>query len=187
MDFSHDVVESEVHLFSGQLKISQQFREWCRANMVELGGSGDIALIEFLLSLKSRSEIAEYIQEYFKEAPADKLSVFISEFLKRKDADPAQIKKERGGQKPKKKANKTKDSTKTSNDTVELEAVSSSGASESQGLDAAGSGKATSRTREVKSKPKAKKQAKGQHIPADMLGFKSNVNFDSLYRGNSNG
>jgi len=185
MDFSHDVVESEVHLFSGQLKISQQFREWCRSNMVEMGGSGDIALIEFLLSLKSRSEIAEYIQEYFKEAPADKLSVFISEFLKRKDADPAQIKKERGGQK-KKKTTKTKDSTKSSSDTVELEAVSSSGASESHGLEAVGSGKAM-RTREVKSKPKAKKQAKGQHVPADMLGFKSNVNFDSLYRGNSNG
>lgn len=186
MDFSHDVVESEVHLFSGQLKISQQFREWCRANMVEMGGSGDIALIEFLLSLKSRSEIAEYIQEYFKEAPPDKLSVFISEFLKRKDSDPAQIKKERGGQKSKKKTSK-KDSTKSSSNTVELEAVSS-GASESHGLEATGSGKAASmRTREVKSKPKAKKQAKGQHIPADMLGFKSNVNFDSLYRGNSSG
>lgn len=149
--------------------------------MIELGGSGDIALIEFLVSLESRSEIAEYIEDNFKHAPQDKVSVFITEFLKRKDGDPAQIKKESGSHKSKKKT-KTKDPK--SINSVELEAVSS-GASESHGLET-GTSKAL-RARDGKSKPKAKKQAKGQHIPADMLGFKSNVNFDSLYRGNSNG
>ena len=163
-------------------------------NMVALGGSGDVALIEFLLSLKSRSEIADYIQEYFKEAPPDKLSVFISEFLKRKDADSSQIKKERGNQKTRKKTSKSKDPTKTISNAVELDTVSS-GTSESHGLDAPGSGKGTStttmttttRARENKSKPKVKKQAKGQQIPADMLGFKSNVNSGTVYRGNANG
>ena len=166
-------------------------------NMVALGGSGDVALIEFLLSLKSRSEIADYIQEYFKEAPPDKLSVFISEFLKRKDADSSQIKKERGNQKTRKKTSKSKDPSKTISNAVELDTVSS-GTSESHGLDAPGSGKGTSmttttttttttRARENKSKPKVKKQAKGQQIPADMLGFKSNVNSGTVYRGNPNG
>lgn len=141
-------------MFSGQISISEDFSKWCEQSLIELGGTGDLTLIEFLMSLNSRSEIAEYIQEYFPSAPTVKRSTFISEFLKRKEAH----------------ENRTQEKTKSSTLTR-----TSSGNKQMT----------TSRVKE--SKPKGKKTAKGQHLPPDMLGFKSNVNLDSRYRSGSIG
>jgi len=178
-------------LFPGRLSISVEFREWCRERMVQLGGSGDFALIEFLMSLKSRSEIAEYIQEYFTDAPSDKLSSFITEFMKRKEANDNQMKKEKPNKKTKVKSNSGESSMKRNS--VDVEAISTSpdggsdaGLASETSLTKTGSlNKTTTRARDVK--PKAKKTVKGQHVPPDMLGFKSNVNLDARYRSGSTG
>eukprot|EP00210_Caulerpa_lentillifera_P001363 g1311.t1 len=179
-------------LFPGQSSVSVEFCQWCKDSMVQLGGTGDFALIEFLMSLKSRSEIAEYIQEYFTDAPSDKLSSFITEFMKRKDVNDNQMKKEKS-KKTKSKANSGDSSMKRNS--VDDEAISTSPdsgggvgglASDTSTITRTGSvGKPTTRARDVK--PKGKKTAKGQHLPPDMLGFKSNVNLDARYRSGSTG
>eukprot|EP00198_Chlamydomonas_reinhardtii_P002982 XP_001692318.1 predicted protein [Chlamydomonas reinhardtii] len=61
---------------------------WCRGKMVEFFGNDDLTLVAFLYSsCTSRSEVADYCQEYMRGKP--NVSTFVAEFLKRKDADVA--------------------------------------------------------------------------------------------------
>eukprot|EP00210_Caulerpa_lentillifera_P008585 g8189.t1 len=148
----------DVRLFTDQSSISPEFSKWCIENLVQLGGTGDLTLIEFLMTLNNGLEIAEYIKAYFPTAPTGRLANFISEFLKRKDVHET----------CKEKSGKTKNPDPMTNDDAQK---------------SGSTGKTTTRTKEVK--PRGKKTVKGQHLPPDMLGFKSNVNLGTRYRSGS--
>ncbi|GIL80796.1 hypothetical protein Vretimale_9093 [Volvox reticuliferus] len=72
-------------LFDGEIQMSAEFRNWCRAKMVEFFGNDDLSLVHFLLSVNSRSEVADYCQMYMRGKP--NVSTFVADFLKRKDAE----------------------------------------------------------------------------------------------------
>lgn len=63
------------------------FRMWCAEQMQQLMGSRDVTLCEFLMTLESNFEVAEYVATYMGETPA--AATFSSEFLKRKLAEQA--------------------------------------------------------------------------------------------------
>eukprot|EP01026_Neomeris_dumetosa_P048415 TRINITY_DN4190_c0_g1_i3.p1 TRINITY_DN4190_c0_g1~~TRINITY_DN4190_c0_g1_i3.p1 ORF type:complete len:202 (-),score=42.69 TRINITY_DN4190_c0_g1_i3:176-781(-) len=65
--------------------LNDEFKSWCRQKMLELSGNDDLTLIEFLLTVQSNSEVAEYCSEYLGKEP--KVSAFVSEFLKRRALD----------------------------------------------------------------------------------------------------
>lgn len=46
------------------------FRVWCQEQMRELTGSADVTLCEFLLTVESNSELAEYCTLYLGSSPA---------------------------------------------------------------------------------------------------------------------
>lgn len=73
---------------------SAGFRDFCRGKIRELTGSEDLTLVEFLLTLNSSSETAEYIELYLGKTP--QAAAFTTEFLKRKLAELAGIKTKGG-------------------------------------------------------------------------------------------
>jgi len=74
-------------LVFGDLVLSSDFRDWCAREMVKFFDSPDLSLIEFLMTLASRSEVAEYCAMYMSGKQG--VSTFVAEFLKRKDAEVA--------------------------------------------------------------------------------------------------
>ncbi|EFJ40027.1 hypothetical protein VOLCADRAFT_108378 [Volvox carteri f. nagariensis] len=72
-------------LFDGEIQMSAEFRNWCRSKMVEFFGNDDLSLVHFLLTVNSRSEVADYCQVYMRGKP--NVSTFVADFLKRKDAE----------------------------------------------------------------------------------------------------
>jgi len=62
--------------------MTPEFRDWCESQMSKLTGDDDLTLIEFLMSLDSSGEIAEYIKTYLGATPV--VSSFITEFIRRK-------------------------------------------------------------------------------------------------------
>lgn len=71
----------------GSSSLAGPFRLWCMEQMQELTGSRDVTLCEFLMTVESNSEVAEYVSTYLgATATAAKFS---AEFLKRKLAEQA--------------------------------------------------------------------------------------------------
>mmetsp|Transcript_3688 Transcript_3688/g.10614 ORF Transcript_3688/g.10614 Transcript_3688/m.10614 type:complete len:1238 (-) Transcript_3688:60-3773(-) len=67
---------------------SPAFIEWCREQMQELTGKPDLTLIEFLLSVTTNGEVADYTAMYLgNKNSAAKVSTFTAEFIRRKLAD----------------------------------------------------------------------------------------------------
>uniref|UniRef100_A0A7S1SLK9 GYF domain-containing protein n=1 Tax=Tetraselmis chuii TaxID=63592 RepID=A0A7S1SLK9_9CHLO len=64
---------------------SPAFIDWCKEQMQALTGKTDLTLIEFLLTLASGGEVAEYTQMYLGSSA--KVSAFTAEFIRRKYAD----------------------------------------------------------------------------------------------------
>lgn len=73
--------------------LAGEFRTWCTEQMKALTGSADVTLCEFLMTVESNSEIADYIAAYLGSAPA--VATFSSEFIKRKLVELANGKKSR--------------------------------------------------------------------------------------------
>lgn len=173
----------------GQFRISQSFRDWCQRQMKELTGNDDMALVEFLLSLKGRMEVVEYIQAYFKSAPKERVAEFTREFMVRKENDGNTMREEHDEQRRMQNvwgqsqgstppvANFTNDSDPLTQTASEVQLV----AEGQQGGQAPGWEKVKG-NKGNKGKAKVKKgQPKGQQVPAELLGFRSN--FDVLGRG----
>lgn len=62
--------------------LAGEFREWCEQQMKSLTGSEEVTLCEFLMSVESNSEVADYIAAYLGATPA--AASFSAEFLRRK-------------------------------------------------------------------------------------------------------
>ena len=67
--------------------LTGEFREWCIEQMKTLTGSSDVTLCEFLMTVESNSEVADYVAAYLGTTPA--VATFSSDFLKRKLAEMA--------------------------------------------------------------------------------------------------
>lgn len=65
--------------------LSPEFRDWCHAELLDITGSSDLSLVEFLMTLASRSEVAEYIQLYLGQS--ERIASFTASFLDRKYAE----------------------------------------------------------------------------------------------------
>lgn len=74
-----------VVLMCGDIALSSEFRDWCREQLKRLQGSEDLALVEVILSMASRSEVADTCQSYLGNKTG--VGAFVAEFLKRKDAE----------------------------------------------------------------------------------------------------
>jgi flagellar biosynthesis component FlhA len=68
-----------------QVSLSPEFTAWCQDQMKNLTGSDDITLCEFLMTVDSNSEVADYVAAYLGTAPG--AATFSAEFLKRKLAE----------------------------------------------------------------------------------------------------
>eukprot|EP00890_Picochlorum_soloecismus_P003479 jgi/Picsp_1/4131/NSC_01640-R1_gyf domain-containing protein len=76
----------EVQMPDGkQVSLSPEFTVWCQDQMKNLTGSEDITLCEFLMTVDSNSEVADYVAAYLGTAPG--AATFSAEFIKRKLAE----------------------------------------------------------------------------------------------------
>ena len=80
-------IEQQPHTLAGE------FRTWCAEQMNVFTGSTDVTLCEFLMTVESNSEIADYIATYLGTTPA--VATFSAEFIKRKLVELATGKKSR--------------------------------------------------------------------------------------------
>jgi len=78
---------SDIPLVGESHPLTGEFREWCMEQMQALTGSSDVTLCEFLMTVESNSEVADYVAAYLGATPA--VATFSSEFLKRKLAEMA--------------------------------------------------------------------------------------------------
>jgi len=83
--------------------LSAAFRVWCADQMEKLIGSRDVTLCEFLMTVESNSEVAEYVATYLGGTPAS--ATFSAEFLKRKLAEQAAASGGKKSRKARAKAN----------------------------------------------------------------------------------
>lgn len=154
--------------------------------MKELTGNDDMALIEFLLSLRGRMEVVEYIQEYFKTAPKEQVAEFTKNFMLRKENDGVQIRREEQQMEQRRQQVQVPGQVGVPMlmDTMDTD-LQSQAPMEMQGTgEVQGTGWEKVKNKGNKGKAKGKKgQLKGQQVPAEMLGFRSNMNFDVLYQG----
>uniref|UniRef100_A0A7S3VRX4 GYF domain-containing protein n=2 Tax=Dunaliella tertiolecta TaxID=3047 RepID=A0A7S3VRX4_DUNTE len=74
-------------LMAGDVVLSSEFQGWCRNEMLRFFGHTDLSLVEVLVTLPSRSEVADYCSMFMEGKPG--VSTFVAEFLKRKDAEVA--------------------------------------------------------------------------------------------------
>ena len=65
--------------------LTGEFRSWCMEQMKTLTGSEDVTLCEFLMTVESNSEVADYVAAYLGATAA--AATFSSEFLRRKLAE----------------------------------------------------------------------------------------------------
>ncbi len=54
---------------AGDLTLTNDFRDWCRGEMTRFFGNADLTLIEFLMDVSVRSEVADYCQAYMGDKP----------------------------------------------------------------------------------------------------------------------
>lgn len=175
----------EPGLFTGELRISQHFRGWCQQQMKQLTGNDDMVLIEFLLSLRGRMEVVEYIQEYFKSAPKEQVAGFTKEFMLRKENDAVQIRREEQEMEQKRRQQTRMQAAQAAQAGRLSEVGSRAGVpvEERPVGEAQGAGWEKVKNKGNKGKGKGKKgQPKGQQVPAEMLGFRSSMGFDILGR-----
>lgn len=86
MNDVHAISLPEVQMPDGkQVSLSPEFTVWCQDQMKNLTGSEDITLCEFLMTVDSNSEVADYVAAYLGTAPG--AATFSAEFLKRKLAE----------------------------------------------------------------------------------------------------
>lgn len=80
---SHAVFPSYVSFLSAEHRVPNLCRDWCQTQMVALnGGSPDLTLVDFLMSVSSAGETMEYIDLYLdRKKPG--VAAFTTEFLKR--------------------------------------------------------------------------------------------------------
>ncbi|KAL6780495.1 hypothetical protein ACKKBF_B12905 [Auxenochlorella protothecoides x Auxenochlorella symbiontica] len=62
--------------------LSAPFRAWCREQLIAVGSTPDLALCEFLMTVDSNSEAAEYLTLYLGKTEA--VSKFAAEFMNRR-------------------------------------------------------------------------------------------------------
>lgn len=61
--------------------LSPEFASWCKAQLRALrNGDDDLTLVQFLMTVGSNAEVAEYLTEYLGRTPA--VSAFSNEFIK---------------------------------------------------------------------------------------------------------
>ncbi len=79
---SYAIFPSHVSFLSAEQSLPNLCRDWCRAQMVALnGGSPDLTLVDFLMSVSSAGETMEYIDLYLdRKKPG--VAAFTTEFLK---------------------------------------------------------------------------------------------------------
>mmetsp|Transcript_5183 Transcript_5183/g.15503 ORF Transcript_5183/g.15503 Transcript_5183/m.15503 type:complete len:1200 (+) Transcript_5183:216-3815(+) len=64
-------------------RMSVEFTKWCQQEMRKITGSSDITLPEFLFTLKTPSEVQEYVYEYL--GSNSKTQAFADEFIRRRN------------------------------------------------------------------------------------------------------
>lgn len=52
-------ISDSLVLMVGDMALSSEFRDWCREQLRKLTGSDDLSLVEVILTMQSRSEVAE--------------------------------------------------------------------------------------------------------------------------------
>lgn len=62
------------------VNLGPEFAAWCRGRLKELRGDDDLTLVQFLMTVASNAEIAEYLTEYLGRTAA--VSAFSNEFIK---------------------------------------------------------------------------------------------------------
>lgn len=154
---------------SGSSALCGPFRSWCVEQMQELTNSSDVTLCEFLMTVESNSEVAEYVSTYLGATPT--AAKFTAEFLKRKLAEQASTGKK--SRKARAKANAV------------AAALANGGASAAAGGKAqsgpAGAGDESDTSWAHVSDVGAKKtKKKGQKVDSMMLGFASGTNYSLL-------
>ena len=95
--------------------LAGEFRTWCAGQMKALTGSDDVTLCEFLMTVESNSEVADYIGAYLGTTPA--VATFSAEYIKRKLVELATGKKSRKARaKAKARAASTAETSKATTD-----------------------------------------------------------------------
>ena len=56
-------------LMAGDVVLSSEFQGWCRAEMQRFFGHNDLSLVEVLVTLPSRSEVADYCSMFMEGKP----------------------------------------------------------------------------------------------------------------------
>lgn len=56
-------------LMAGDVVLSSEFQGWCRAEMQRFFGHTDLSLVEVLVTLPSRSEVADYCSMFMEGKP----------------------------------------------------------------------------------------------------------------------
>ena len=60
--------------------LSPEFANWCKIHLRKLrNGDDDLTLVQYLMTVSSNAEIAEYMTEYLGKTPA--VSTFSKEFI----------------------------------------------------------------------------------------------------------
>lgn len=61
--------------------LSPEFANWCKVHLRQLrNGEDDLTLVQYLMTVSSNAEVAEYMTEYLGKTPA--VSAFSNEFIK---------------------------------------------------------------------------------------------------------
>ncbi len=157
---------------TGSSALSGPFRSWCVEQMQELTGSTDVTLCEFLMTVESNSEVAEYVSTYLGATPT--AAKFTAEFLKLKLAEQASSGKK--SRKARAKANAA--AAALANGGASAAAGKAGGKSGAGG--GTGDDEADASWAQVSDAASKKAKKKGQKVDSVMLGFASGTNYSLL-------
>jgi hypothetical protein len=154
------------------------FRSWCVEQMQELTNSSDVTLCEFLMTVESNSEVAEYVSTYLGATPT--AAKFTAEFLKLKLAEQASTGKK--SRKARAKANAVAAALANGGTSA---AAAAAAAAAGKAKDGSASGSAGDDGRDaswaqVNDAGAKKAKKKGQKADPVMLGFASGTNYSLL-------
>eukprot|EP00884_Botryococcus_braunii_P000257 jgi/Botrbrau1/10231/Bobra.0362s0020.1 len=144
------------------VRLSSDFRTWCRTQLRKLRGDDDLTLVYICMTLSANSEVAETIQQAIT-APG--VHQFIAEFMRRRALETGASEKKGG--KSRKAA--VAESSKPATATAKVEAPVYIEKKEASGWNRI----------QVKGKGKGKGK-KGEKVPGDFLGFESGLNYNLL-------
>ncbi|KAL4426106.1 hypothetical protein ABPG77_002692 [Micractinium sp. CCAP 211/92] len=187
MDSADAAAVAEAMGETGSSALAGAFRVWCQEQMRELTGSADVTLCEFLLTVESNSELAEYCTLYLGSSPA--VARFAAEFMKRKLAEAAAASKSSRSRKSKAKAAAAAQpaaAPAAARAAAAAPAVGPPGyAPPAAAFPALGSAAAQPAKKDTdwEKVPKtvgAKKKKKGTKLDSNMLGFASGTNYALL-------